>query len=134
MNSIILLLSMIFLHIVDDFYSQPIILSNLKQKSWWKENAPDKQYAQDYLAAMIIHAFSWTFMIHIPLVAGLWLTNTITKVNWEGFVIIFLSNLLVHFYTDNLKANKFKLNLIQDQCIHLFQIIITWIIYLGIFK
>ena len=132
MTAIILLFSMMFFHIVDDFYSQPIILSNLKQKSWWQKNAPDTKYKDDYLIALLIHAFSWTFMIHIPLIGFLWITNALNRINWEGFVIIFLANLVIHFYIDNLKANELKLNLIQDQFIHLVQIVITWLIYLNI--
>ena len=32
-----ILLFMILLHIIDDFVLQPISLSNLKQKKWWKK-------------------------------------------------------------------------------------------------
>ena len=62
---IIILLIMLFLHIVDDYYLQGI-LTKLKQKSWWEENAPNKLYKHDYIIALIEHAFSWTFMIMLP--------------------------------------------------------------------
>ena len=56
---------MIFCHIIDDFYLQGI-LAKLKQKNWWKENAPDSLYKNDYMAALIIHSLSWSIMITIP--------------------------------------------------------------------
>lgn len=58
----ILLLAMLFCHIVDDYYLQGW-LASAKQKSWWKKNAPDKLYKNDYIMALCEHAFSWTFMI-----------------------------------------------------------------------
>ena len=58
---IILLLGMLFCHIVDDYYLQGW-LASAKQKSWWKDNAPDELYKNDYIMALCEHAFSWTFM------------------------------------------------------------------------
>lgn len=120
---ILILFGMIFLHVVDDFYLQPGILSNLKQKDWWKENAPNELYKHDYLAALFIHSFSWAFMV--MLLPGYWAISTV------GFAIIqviiaFSLNLVVHMVVDHLKANLKKINLIQDQLIHLGQMIATW--------
>lgn len=47
MNSIFLLLLMIFCHIVDDYYLQGW-LASAKQKKWWEENAP-----QNYMSMII---------------------------------------------------------------------------------
>ena len=41
-------LTMIFLHIVDDYYLQGI-LAQMKQKKFWKEQAPDELYKYDYI-------------------------------------------------------------------------------------
>lgn len=41
-------LTMIFLHIVDDYYLQGI-LAQMKQKKFWKEQAPDVKYKYDYI-------------------------------------------------------------------------------------
>lgn len=112
-------LTMIFLHIVDDYYLQGI-LAQMKQKKFWKEQAPDELYKYDYIWALIMHAFSWTFMIMLPLI----FVSPISP----AFYIIFIVNLAVHAYVDNLKANKHKINLWQDQLIHLAQIILTFII------
>lgn len=79
MRDAIVLLGMIFCHIVDDFYLQGI-LAQIKQKNWWKENYPDQMYRQDYLVALMLHSFSWTFMIHLPLAACTFLTGSYQNV------------------------------------------------------
>ena len=112
-------LTMIFLHIVDDYYLQGI-LAQMKQKKFWKEQAPDELYKYDYIWALIMHAFSWTFMIMLPLI----FVSPISL----AFYVIFVVNLAIHAYVDDLKANKHKINLWQDQLIHLAQIILTFII------
>ena len=118
-----ILLSMIFCHIVDDYYLQGI-LANLKQEKWWKENAPQKMYEKDYLVALFMHGFSWSFMIHLPL------TVCVFIFDFERYIIIAVSCLchaVLHAFVDHLKANKGILNLVQDQLIHLAQIIIIFI-------
>ena len=114
-----ILLTMIFLHIVDDYYLQGI-LAQMKQKKFWKENAPDEKYKYDYIWALIMHSFSWTFMVMLPLVPT---GGTITPLFYFFFVI----NMLVHGFTDNLKANQLKINLWQDQLVHIAQILITFL-------
>lgn len=124
----LILLLMIFLHIVDDFYLQRI-LASMKQKEWWKQNAPDKLYKNDYLMALYIHSFSWSFMIHLPLFIYSYITGG------DYYFILFIINLIIHFVTDDAKANLKKINLIQDQSIHMIQIIIThelWLVHLPI--
>lgn len=112
-----ILLTMFFLHIVDDYYLQGI-LAQMKQKKFWEENAPEDKYKHDYIWALIMHAFSWAFMVMLPL----FFVSTMPM-----FVIylVFIANIGVHAYVDDLKANKFKINLWEDQLIHLAQIVIT---------
>ena len=117
-----ILLTMIFLHIVDDYYLQGI-LAQMKQKKFWKEQAPDEKYKYDYIWALIMHAFSWTFMIMLPFVVRGTVDTT--------FYIFFIANLIVHAVVDDAKANKFILNLWEDQLIHIFQIAITCFILGG---
>lgn len=123
-----LLLVMIFLHIMDDYYLQGI-LASMKQKSWWEKNAPDKLYSKDYIIALLEHAFSWSFMIMVVPVIYMYKTTGTILLNL--FLYIFICNWLIHAYVDNLKANKLIINLIQDQSIHLIQIIITWILFID---
>lgn len=117
-----MLFLMLFLHIVDDYYMQGI-LANMKQKSWWKEHAPDELYKNDYILALLCHAFSWTFMIMLPIWVSLNFTVT------PMFAIAFVTNLVIHAFVDDLKANKKKINLIVDQSIHISQIIITCLLF-----
>lgn len=121
MSEFFILLCMIFFHILDDFHLQGWF-ANGKQKLWWEKNAPDNKYKHDYLAALVLHSFSWVFMVMlIPSIFTAYWLNA-----WYTF--LFFGNLVIHFIVDDLKANRHKLNLIQDQCIHIIQIIITWYI------
>ena len=114
-----ILFVMIFAHIVDDYYLQGI-LASLKQKSWWENQKSYKPlYKYDYIVALIMHAFSWSFMISLPI-----LYFGFTK--WIVAAIIL--NTIIHGIVDDLKANKGKINLIIDQSIHIVQIIITWVL------
>lgn len=119
-DEVFIFILMLFLHIVDDYYLQGI-LANLKQKRWWNENAPQEKYKNDYIAALMCHSFSWSFMICLPL--------AIYKYNdyWATFVLI---NSIIHMIVDDLKANRFKINLLQDQFIHFIQICISFLGYL----
>ena len=118
-----ILFVMFFAHIVDDYYLQGI-LASLKQKSWWENQKSYKpMYKYDYIVALIMHAFSWSFMISLPI-----LYSGFTK--WIAVAIIL--NTIIHGIVDDLKANKGKINLIVDQSIHITQIIITWILFVVI--
>lgn len=122
MYKILLLLTMIFLHIVDDYHLQGW-LASAKQKSWWEQNAPDKLYKRDYIMALFMHSFSWAFMIMlVPTIYELYMTANILLI-----VALFVGNLCMHMIVDDKKANKKEINLIQDQLMHLTQIVITWI-------
>lgn len=128
----LILFSMVFLHIVDDYYLQGLLI-NLKQKKWWEKelkiislNLPENKYKYDYIAALIIHSFSWSFMVHLIPILVLYFFNY--SVGFLLFSIVI--NLIIHGIIDDLKANKMKINLIKDQIIHLIQIIIIWFIFI----
>jgi hypothetical protein len=112
---------MIFFHIIDDYNLQGW-LASAKQKSYWKETAPDKKYEHDYIWALIMHSFSWTFMVMLPIAY-------VQEFNIGfGFFILFIFNIAIHAITDNAKANWKLINLWQDQFIHLAQIFLTSIL------
>ena len=118
-----ILFVMIFAHIVDDYYLQGI-LASLKQKSWWENQKSYKpMYKYDYIVALIMHSFSWSFMISLPI-----LYFGFTK--W--IVVAIILNTIIHGTVDDLKANKHKINLIMDQSIHIVQIVITWVLLVVI--
>ena len=48
MTDIAILFIMIFLHIIDDFVLQPVCLSKLKQKDFWKRNTSEEDYNKLY--------------------------------------------------------------------------------------
>lgn len=125
-KEILILLFMIFCHIVDDFYLQGW-LANAKQKSWWVKNAPDEMYKYDYLVALLIHSFSWTFMIMIAPYFILYGKSILNP-------FLFVGNMAVHMIVDDAKANRHKINLIQDQSIHMLQIVITWLCIINIWE
>lgn len=119
----IILLSMLFLHIVDDYYLQGI-LAQMKQRTWWFNNYPDKKYEDDYIMALMEHAFSWSFMVHIPVgIAVIYMNGS-----FSHLFFLFFVNWIIHAVIDNLKVNYLDLNLAQDQMIHITQIVITWTI------
>ena len=116
-------LTMIFLHIIDDYKLQGI-LASMKQKKWWQEQKEYKDlYKNDYLMALAMHSFSWTFMIMLPIAFSL---NF--DIGW--WLVVYIINFTIHAFVDDLKANKFKINLIIDQLIHLAQIVITWLAFI----
>lgn len=117
---VLIFFAMCFCHIVDDYYLQGI-LASMKQKSWWtKQEGYKDKYQYDYVIALIMHAFSWSFMILIPfLFLGL---------PPIFLVIALVLNGTIHAFVDDLKANQKKINLVQDQSIHIGQIFLTWLI------
>ena len=80
--------------------------------------------------ALIEHAFSWTVMIHIPIVAYVFICGI--QVSNITFVVWFLANLEIHAFVDNMKANLLEINLIHDQLIHIAQIVLTWFVYIQL--
>lgn len=71
---------------------------------------------------LLMHSLEWCLMINLPLIL----------LGAPGDVFLILSVILntgIHYLVDDLKANKLKINLIQDQSIHLCQILITYGIY-----
>lgn len=112
------LIVMLFMHIVDDYHLQRA-LAKYKQREWWRENFSDRLYKYDYITALILHSFSWTFCIMIvPMLA-----SNISKLSLIG---LFAINTIIHAVTDHIKCNELLISLTQDQLIHIFQVIVTW--------
>lgn len=123
MRNIFIVLCMIFCHIVDDYYLQGW-LASAKQKVFWEENAPEELYKYDYIWALIMHSFSWSFMTLLPIIY-------LHKFHITGkYLVVFIANIIIHAIVDDLKANKKKINLWIDQYIHMLQIVISAVILL----
>lgn len=130
---VLILVIIVFLHIVDDYYLQGV-LASMKQKSWWErqytgslahKQEQREKYGRDYLIALAAHAFSWSFMVNIPWLIMAFMYPPLVS----AYIITLVVNALVHAYVDNIKANYLKINLIQDQTLHLIQLIVTWSIW-----
>lgn len=114
---------MLFLHTIADYNLQGI-LASMKQKKWWsdiyKVDIDNTKYKNDYKMALFMHSFAWSFIICLPFL--FYKTDLY-------FVIVTVINTFIHYNIDNMKANKLTINLIQDQCFHMIQIIITALVY-----
>lgn len=122
----LLLIAMIFFHIIDDFYLQGW-LASAKQKEWWEKNAPDPLYKNDYIMALVMHGFSWSCMIHIPLIIHSYVCYGTNESIWISIVCSIWINWAVHCIVDDRKANKKVINLVTDQLLHITQIVGAWI-------
>lgn len=119
----LILITMVFLHIMDDFYLQGI-LAQMKQKKWWEKQTTDEQYKHDYIAALIIHGFSWSFMVHLPFAGLIVLLDMFEEVS--VLVLSLIAHAALHAFIDHFKANKHAINLIEDQLFHTTQV---WTIF-----
>ena len=129
---LIVIFSMLFLHIIADFIVQNEFMSKFKQKSKWKDACIDefktyekadkmlKKYKFDYIPVLFVHAFSWAFITYLPLLHYAFYSKILMPETWCVFVLI---QTFVHMYIDNKKCNKFEINLIMDQLLHLLQIL-----------
>lgn len=116
---------MILAHMIAD-YSLQGWLANGKQRKWWVdqvksfngEDLDKTKYKNDYKCALLCHALYWSILVCLPLYWSPW---------FSAFVV---GNTVVHYIVDDLKANKFKLNLIEDQVLHFLQILATFLVAL----
>ena len=128
----IIIWSMLFMHVVDDYYLQGI-LASMKQKSWWlKQEGYNDKYKNDYLIALFMHALSWSFCIHIPIIVYSLYTGILFSYRpTELLLAISIPvNSIIHANVDNAKANKKSINLVTDQLIHIGQILMVFISFL----
>ena len=123
MSAYFILVLMLFMHVLDDYVLQAPCLCNLKQRSFWEKNAPERLYRFDYFAALFMHGFSWAFMIMLPIAFVL---NF--DVGFAFFATLCL-NAFIHACIDDLKANQHRINLCVDKFIHVMQIIITFYLF-----
>ena len=121
-----LALLVLLLHFYSDFNLQiGAKLDSMKQKIWWrrqfnklKMDAVDaKRYRYDFKCALLIHALVWSILTFAPLIY-------FTK-NVVGILAIVVVNALTHAWIDDVKANEYVLNLIEDQVMHIIQIALT---------
>lgn len=125
MEKLFVLCCMIFIHCYYDFKQG--IVGELKQKSYW-ENHPDYKplYRNDYIIALMVHGFIWSFLILLPVIVY-------TGFKVSTFYFLFLGiNFMLHSIIDNEKANTKSINLVADQLFHTIQIILTWVVLVAL--
>lgn len=120
MSTFILFL-MIFCHIIADFHIQNSFMANYKQKKEWEGYG--KKYLRDWIPVLAVHAFSWSFFTFLPLLYYVY-TKDITFNTLSDTILL---NAIVHFIVDDQKCNRFTINLIIDQEMHILQIVLTFI-------
>jgi len=111
---------MIFLAIVDEFYLQGK-LENLKNKYGLGFGESEKN-KNDWITALLIHSFSWTFMIHFPILY----LGGITILH---LILSFVINIFVHAILDHLATNVGKISYSTSYMGHLFQITMTFVAF-----
>lgn len=120
MTAIQVLVLMLLAHFIGDFTLQIMSkMEDFKQKSWWDKICGGKvlpMYRYDYIAGLICHAMYWSLLVCLPL--------------WHSkyLLVAIVMNAAVHAFVDDIKANRKKINLCQDQAFHAMQIIATWIV------
>lgn len=131
MGKLVLFLSMLFMHIFADYNLQGI-LASMKQKEYWKKELKydekqfqNSQYKEDYKCALLMHSLQWTICIFVMPLIYMYITSK--NIFVLSIVLQFVIQTGIHYITDDLKANERKINLWEDQIIHLVQIIILWI-------
>jgi len=125
MTDIKLFLLVLLLHFIADFNLQlGAGLDKFKSVDWWRKimgetiwGTADEQfrkYKHDYKVAMAIHSVVWALVTFAPCI---WLCTSA-----KAMLSILAVNAVAHYYIDNLKANRYRLNLVQDQILHLLQV------------
>lgn len=118
-------------HLAD--YNLQGALCHLKQESFWRkacrecewcsETVAFRKYGRDYRAGLACHALYWTLVTYAPLIF-----HPLTPSAFAWGLII--ANSAFHYWVDDLKANRWRINLVQDQLLHLAQICVTFAVWL----
>ena len=114
------------IHVLDDFGLQHFThLNELKQKAWWTEQLKKypaldaRLYKHDYIVCLMLHAFKWTCLTMVPMLIAFGLPSA-----WTLALLVIFST-ATHAFIDDLKANKLKISLLQDQAMHVLQLIVS---------
>ena len=123
-----LFLFSLLLHFVADFTLQGC-LADMKQWRWWNELFNQKifslrvvhsqKYRYDWICGLLCHSMYWALLTFAPLI---WLADSDWTVAW-----MVVANCAFHAVVDDMKCNRFKINLCQDQILHLAQIALTYV-------
>lgn len=125
---LIILVSMLAMHVIGDWVLQTPLMCDLKQKAWWQQNYGFQKNARDYKMVILMHSMLWSACVMMPvLVYQLWIGCSDLKA--IVLLLVFVINMLVHAWIDDLKANKDKLSLVDDHAVHLLQVAIIFFFF-----
>lgn len=118
---------MLLMHVIADYTLQGFLATG-KQKEWWSKNYPDKKYRNDWKMCLFMHSIEWAILIVLP-----WFVYVLCLVGIQAeltgiftvFFLVILVNTLIHAVIDNKKCNEYKNNLVEDQMLHILQIVGT---------
>ena len=149
---IFILFLMLLMHYIEDFHLQGC-LANLKQKKWWEKEVAENlfhskndnpqhrekllfysQYRNDYKMSLFAHSIENALFVMLPLIVDM-LILEFTHCLQNTWILFIPSTILIcvtHYIIDDSKANKMKINLIQDQLYHLFVILLIFLCYFPI--
>lgn len=138
---IFILFLMLLMHYIEDFHLQGC-LANLKQKKWWEKQMSDNDvhshyalehsiYKNDYKMSLFAHSIENALFVMLPLMIDLLISELTTdylRNTWILFVPFIALICVSHYIIDDLKANKMKINLVQDQILHIIFILIVFLL------
>lgn len=100
----------------------------MKQKSWWEQqDGYNDTYEYDYIAALWTHAIWWGIELHIPVIAYIWYKGQLTPTRIVLLVFVMVVQIATHKIIDDAKANLKLINLVTDQSLHVFQIVVSFV-------
>lgn len=130
-----LFLLMLLLHVFSDFSLQGLF-GKLKQQSFWEKQCQKakwarfevmyRKYGRDYIPALVLHGIYWSLITFAPIVFSRLCPDAF------ALAVVFVQGFL-HALIDHMKCNRpLRLNLIQDQSLHVLQIASTlaaWVLW-----
>lgn len=128
----LILIAVLFLHVMADFRWQGI-MAEMKSQDWWKKQKGyyDK-YKNDYIPPLFWHSFHWSCCILLPYLVISQLMHYALGTVMPSFLVALAANTLVHMFIDHQKANCKSINLVQDQLLHILQMLLTHVCLIDI--
>lgn len=128
----LILIAILFLHVMADFRWQGI-MAEMKAQDWWKKQKGyyDK-YKNDYIPPLFWHSFHWSCCILLPYLVISQLMHYALGTVMPSFLVALAANTLVHMFIDHQKANCKSINLVQDQLLHILQMLLTHVCLIDI--
>lgn len=120
-----IILMMLLMHLIADYTIQGC-LANLKQRSWWIEEGKKHdmtmqeiaKYKHDYKCGLLCHSLYWTLITFSPIVF-------FSMCSMPTILTVVIANTAIHYWVDDMKANKRTITLCEDQFYHFVQIVTT---------